>query len=462
MRTSLLPLAEQEMLLGNACGGGSAHQEAVWARCLPATFPELAAVSPLLLADAGLRADALHEPLAMVLYTCCRESGDRCKELCHGPGARCLAALLSGAGKESVSDGAGTWLQLLVGALCLQRPLLSDLIAGLAAQAAAKAAVDTVGDECLAPVDVMTEEQASLLTILAVLVDEKSHQNEAALPQSLGSEPAVATATDCRRPTADWVGPLQLLPVIADLFAQAAAAVRERQQRGGSTLTSTNPTNAGPPAPRLASDSARGSDLGGLEVGGADPFAAVLACSLQLLRSLTAGAAASSDATEVLGSVLNRVLDALEALPQPLPATLRATEVRGGMAEAPTARIANAGSASSAYPVVEPYSGYRTGLVAVICNAVYRRPLCQDEVRRRGKLLLVLQQCVVDDRNPWLREWGLFAMRNLLEGSDANACEVSALTFQGVADNQQLRELGWEVQLEPATGKPRLVHASSS
>eukprot|EP00850_Spirogloea_muscicola_P009561 SM000054S18047 [mRNA] locus=s54:185627:186923:+ [translate_table: standard] len=401
----------------------------------------------------------------MVLYTCCRESGDRCKELCHGPGARCLAALLGGAGKESGSSGARTWLQLLVGALCLQLSLLSDVVAGLASQAAAKAAAGTIGDDRLAPVAVMTKEQASLLTILADLIDEKSHQNEAALPQSRGSEAAVAIATDCGRPAADRVGPQQLLPVIADLFAQAAVAVAERQQRGGSTPSSTTATNAGPPAQPLATmtgNSVRCSDLGGLEVGGADPAAVVLACSLQLLRSLTAGAATSSDATEVLGSVLNRVLDALEALPQPLPATFRATQARGGMAEAPMARMANAGSALSSYPIVEPYSGYRTGLVAVICNAVYRRPSCQDEVRRRGKLLLVLQQCVVDDRNPWLREWGLFAMRNLLEGSEANACEVSALTFQGVADNPQLRELGWEVQLEPATGKPRLVRASSS
>ncbi len=43
----------------------------------------------------------------------------------------------------------------------------------------------------------------------------------------------------------------------------------------------------------------------------------------------------------------------------------------------------------------------------------------QDVVVALGGVELLLAQCQVDEESPMLREWGLWAIRNLTEGSEA-------------------------------------------
>ncbi|KAI3741259.1 hypothetical protein L1987_58930 [Smallanthus sonchifolius] len=67
-----------------------------------------------------------------------------------------------------------------------------------------------------------------------------------------------------------------------------------------------------------------------------------------------------------------------------------------------------------------PYKGFRSDIVAVIGNCAYKRKHVQDEIRDQNGILLMLQQCVTDDENPFLREWGIWGVRNLLEGNLEN------------------------------------------
>ncbi|KAI3800488.1 hypothetical protein L1987_28579 [Smallanthus sonchifolius] len=67
-----------------------------------------------------------------------------------------------------------------------------------------------------------------------------------------------------------------------------------------------------------------------------------------------------------------------------------------------------------------PYKGFRGDIVAVIGNYAYKRKHVQDEIRDKNGILLMLQQCVTDDENPFLREWGIWSVRNLLEGNLEN------------------------------------------
>lgn len=105
-----------------------------------------------------------------------------------------------------------------------------------------------------------------------------------------------------------------------------------------------------------------------------------------------------------------------------------------------------------------PYKGFRRDIVALIGNCVYRRKHAQDEIRHRNGILLLLQQCVTDDDNPFLREWGIWSVRNLLEGNDENKKVVAELEIQGSADVPEITALGLRVEVDQKTRRAKLVN----
>lgn len=107
-----------------------------------------------------------------------------------------------------------------------------------------------------------------------------------------------------------------------------------------------------------------------------------------------------------------------------------------------------------------PYKGFRRDIVGVIGNCLYGRKVVQDEIRRKDGLLLLLQQCVTDEDNPYLREWGIWCVRNLLEGNQENQQAVAELELQGSVDVPDLARLGLRVEMNPETGRPKLVNIS--
>lgn len=107
-----------------------------------------------------------------------------------------------------------------------------------------------------------------------------------------------------------------------------------------------------------------------------------------------------------------------------------------------------------------PYKGFRRDIVAVVGNCAYRRKPVQDWIRENNKLLVLLQQCVTDDDNPFLREWGIWSMRNLLEGNEENQRKVSELEVQGSVDMPELAGLGLRVEVDPKTHCAKLVNVS--
>lgn len=112
-----------------------------------------------------------------------------------------------------------------------------------------------------------------------------------------------------------------------------------------------------------------------------------------------------------------------------------------------------------AYPDRSPYLGYRRDVVAVLANASHRNPQVQVAVREGGGLLLILQQCVVEDANPYLREWGLFAVRNLCEGNERTQAEIAGLEVRGGANTEETEKMGFRVEVD--AGKPRLVNIAA-
>lgn len=107
-----------------------------------------------------------------------------------------------------------------------------------------------------------------------------------------------------------------------------------------------------------------------------------------------------------------------------------------------------------------PYKGFRRDIVAVLGNCVYRRRHVQDEMRERDGILLLLQQCVIDEDNPFLREWGIWAMRNLLEGNAENQRVVAELEVQSSVDVPEITGLGLKVEVDQKTRRAKLVNLS--
>ncbi|KAK9816619.1 hypothetical protein WJX72_002828 [[Myrmecia] bisecta] len=149
---------------------------------------------------------------------------------------------------------------------------------------------------------------------------------------------------------------------------------------------------------------------------------ALLEAALQLLRD----ACARDDG----GAALSGGLDLAAELHaaggvQLLLAMLKAlTPIRSGVASrtAPPQQAEPAQAlreAASCFPPRLPYPGFRSDLVAVLGNLAFSRPVVQATVQRLGGVELILSQCQIEDQNPLVREWALWAVRNLCCGNDA-------------------------------------------
>ncbi|KAM7486997.1 hypothetical protein LguiA_003006 [Lonicera macranthoides] len=107
-----------------------------------------------------------------------------------------------------------------------------------------------------------------------------------------------------------------------------------------------------------------------------------------------------------------------------------------------------------------PYKGFRRDTVAIIGNCAYRRKHVQDLIRQKNGILIMLQHCVTDEDNPFLREWGIWSARNLLEGNVENQRVVSELELQGSVDVPELTGLGLRVEVDQKTRRAKLVNVS--
>jgi len=70
------------------------------------------------------------------------------------------------------------------------------------------------------------------------------------------------------------------------------------------------------------------------------------------------------------------------------------------------------------------FSYLKRDLVRLLGILCYNNKAVQDRVRVCGGIPVVLNLCVIDDRNPYLREHALFALRNLLQNNSENQAVV--------------------------------------
>lgn len=119
---------------------------------------------------------------------------------------------------------------------------------------------------------------------------------------------------------------------------------------------------------------------------------------------------------------------------------------------------ANRESPSTYSSKVCPYKGFRRDVVAVIGNCTCGRKHVQDEIRQQNGILLLLQQCVIDEDNPYLREWGMLTVSYLLEGNMENQQQIAELEFQGSIDMPEITSLGLRVDVDKKSSRVKLVN----
>lgn len=205
---------------------------------------------------------------------------------------------------------------------------------------------------------------------------------------------------------------------------------------------------------RSAAECAAATDLSILQLPTHSPVADILGLSLSITRILCVLDEKRSTLIPRFASsgLISLLLDLLRALGPPDNAKASCTENPISM---------DSEQQSKRFPRRDVYTGYRRDIVAVIANASHNSFLIQELVRETGGLLLVLQQCMPDTNNPFLREWGLWAIRNLLEGNSSNQSEVAELEIRSTVPDARLRDAGMAVEINPETGRPRLVNVAA-
>ncbi|KIL00750.1 hypothetical protein PAXRUDRAFT_795060 [Paxillus rubicundulus Ve08.2h10] len=82
------------------------------------------------------------------------------------------------------------------------------------------------------------------------------------------------------------------------------------------------------------------------------------------------------------------------------------------------------------------FSYLKRDLVRLLSILCHKDRKTQDCIRNCDGITVILNMCVVDERNPYLREHAIFAMHNLLEGNEANQAVVNSLQPSGTWDEE--------------------------
>uniref|UniRef100_A0A8C1WMJ0 Ataxin-10 n=1 Tax=Cyprinus carpio TaxID=7962 RepID=A0A8C1WMJ0_CYPCA len=93
-----------------------------------------------------------------------------------------------------------------------------------------------------------------------------------------------------------------------------------------------------------------------------------------------------------------------------------------------------------------PALSFKAHLIRLIGNLCHGHVVNQDKVRELDGIALILDNCSIDSNNPFISQWAVFAIRNILEHNLENQKLIQGLRRQGVADDTMLREMGFRVE----------------
>ncbi|KAM9311485.1 ataxin-10 [Gastrophryne carolinensis] len=90
--------------------------------------------------------------------------------------------------------------------------------------------------------------------------------------------------------------------------------------------------------------------------------------------------------------------------------------------------------------------GFKAHLIRLIANLCYKNKENQDKIYQLEGVPLILDNCSIDDNNPFLNQWAIYAIRNLTENNEKNQELIAKLERQGLADTSMLKSMGLHVE----------------
>ncbi|XP_074854200.1 ataxin-10 [Carettochelys insculpta] len=96
--------------------------------------------------------------------------------------------------------------------------------------------------------------------------------------------------------------------------------------------------------------------------------------------------------------------------------------------------------------ISHPAVGFKSHLIRLIGNLCYKNKENQDKVYRLDGIPLILDNCSIDDNNPFVSQWAVYAIRNLTEHNERNQELIAEMEQQGLADSSILENMGLKVE----------------
>uniref|UniRef100_A0A8C5W741 Ataxin-10 n=2 Tax=Leptobrachium leishanense TaxID=445787 RepID=A0A8C5W741_9ANUR len=90
--------------------------------------------------------------------------------------------------------------------------------------------------------------------------------------------------------------------------------------------------------------------------------------------------------------------------------------------------------------------GFKAQLIRMIGNLCYKHKDNQEKVYQLDGIPLILDNCSIDDNNPFLNQWTVYAIRNLTENNERNQELIASMERQGLADTSVLKSMGYDVE----------------
>ena len=399
-----LPAVTAQAIANFANAGGTATATAIWHRLFPTHFTTLAHIDSV----------PTQEATCLALLTCCRAVEGACEGLVGAEGSAPLTALLHVNARLLKREECNHTLPLLLGYRVFTMDLLKPLLNSLSTDVVCDNDDDTTNNHREGGDLRMTASHSLLLQELAI------EAQTAPACETNAMEEESEQSSECSRQGHSMQCLVNLL--------------RQQQQH---TVQSSD---------QIIQDClhvlrdicARDDDGRGLCIGGT--------------TTTTKGYSLVTEALDAgLVPTLLAMLKAIGPIQNPRnPTTTTTTSTSMLVVELAPLLSAQA----CLYPSHQPYQGYRSDVLAVLANASHKRPRVQQEVSDvDGGIELIMGQCQVDGQSPLAREWALWAVRNVCEGSDRAVEAIKELKACTALDSDELRRAGVKVTVDEATGK---------
>lgn len=95
----------------------------------------------------------------------------------------------------------------------------------------------------------------------------------------------------------------------------------------------------------------------------------------------------------------------------------------------------------------DPAFGFKRDLVRLLGNLCWNHKSNQDEVRELDGIALILDCTSIDERNEFIKEWALFALRNLCSDNRENQAYLSKVDRNGPIQADLEKEFGIKLKL---------------